>query len=241
MSNTCFIARGSPGPSRPGRVFQGQHAEACEILYNSCIETARVKLKGIVQLSSLAAVGPSLSRITPWMKHSPCHPGHPIRKIQTCRRGDRPRHHAESIPIVILRPSGGVRAERDKHFHILQGHLGKDGISKWEAANASFLSSTSKDLIGAMVHRGGKTLARRRFGFFHHRWQRVPMETEVVRKTATHPTECGPRSIRIPEKFMPLRRDLITEFFSMFQLRKRSSFGPAENDRHPPEHLDRIL
>ena len=129
------------------------NTQVCEILYKSCAEHAK-KLKGVVHLSSLAAVGPS-SLAHPVHEASPCHPVTHYGKSKLAGEVIA-KHHAELLPIVILRPPV-VYGPREKNIFTFFKAISKGWNIELGTRERVLSLIHVEDLIGAMLAAAEKT------------------------------------------------------------------------------------
>lgn len=98
--------------ARSRREFFRVNAESCKPFYENCLAKAK-RVKAIVHLSSLAAVGPGGAG-SPVDESAPCHPI--THYGQSKLAGEEiARYFSDSLPIVILRPPV-VYGPREENF-----------------------------------------------------------------------------------------------------------------------------
>ncbi len=184
------------------------NTQACEILYESCVKHAE-KLKRVVHLSSLAAVGPS-SLAHPVHEGSPCHPVTHYGKSKLAGEVIA-KHHAESIPIVILRPPV-VYGPGEKNIFTFFKSIAKGWNIEMGTGDRVLSLIHVEDLIDAMLA-AAEQHSESGSAFFTTDGNEYPW-AEVARQTARI-LKIEPRTIHISEKWMPLI-GIFTEFYSIF-------------------------
>lgn len=172
------------------------NADACAPLYETCAAKGK-RLKTVVHLSSLAAVGPA-TLDQPVDENSPCNPltfyGHS--KLAGEKIAQR---FSSTLPMLILRPPV-VYGPREKNFFTYLQTIHR-GLNLRVGKTRRLLSLIYvKDLVRAMVRAATQPIGKENVFFVTdgniYSW-------EEVNQTATRILDVRTRAITIPEKALP--------------------------------------
>ena len=173
------------------------NAEACERLFEACRKKGR-RLRSVVHLSSLAAVGPA-------------HPDSPVDETTPCRpithygRSKRAGEeialrYSGTLPLVILRPPV-VYGQREQNFFTYLKTLQRGWALQVGSARRMLSLIQVQDLVRAMIRAAGQPPGPEVVYFITdgqvYSW-------EEVAETAARLMGVRPKSLRIPEPVMAL-------------------------------------
>ncbi len=171
------------------------NADACEPFYKACADHGK-RIKAVVHLSSLAAVGPGTYE-KPIDETSPCRPLTHYGKSKLAGE-EIARSYSSSLPIIIIRPPV-VYGPREKNFFDYLKTVGKGWDVRIGKARKELSLIYCLDLARAMAESALRPDREDNIYFVTdgdiHSW-------EDVAGTVAKILNVRPRTIIIPEKFL---------------------------------------
>lgn len=168
------------------------NAEACRPLFDACLHHAP-RLKSVIHLSSLAAVGPSAAD-GPVDETTPCHPitHYGQSKLESEKIA---LHYAGTLPLVVLRPPV-VYGPREKNFFTYLRALRRGWCIRVGHTPRALSLIHVQDLVTAMLRAAEEP---RKNGPVYFVTDGNVYSWEEVARIASGLLGITPRTIRVPE------------------------------------------